>query len=850
MNNYPHSLLTQVAKPGRYTGGEVNSVKKDLLKVSMKVALAFPDTYEIAISNLGMQILYSILNDKPHIAAERVYAPWDDMEALLREKKLPLCSLESHLPLSEFDMIGFSLQHELGYTNLLNMLDLGRIPLFSTERENSAPLIIAGGPSAFNPEPLAHIVDVFFLGDGEEGILEICDAFIEWEKSGKEREGLLEALSKIEGVYIPAFFDVEFSTEGEIIEIVPKQKRYKSAKRRILKSLEEAPYPTRFIVPNIRPVHERIPIEVARGCSRFCHFCQAGYVYLPVRERTPEFIDSMGERALKETGFNEVALLSLSTGDYSCIDGLLPGLTARYKANNIDLSFPSLRIDTITPTIMEEMKKMRAKSFTIAPEAGSQRLRDLINKGITEEAILDTVVEMSKAGSQALKLYFMIGLPTETEEDLDEIMRLSRLILKKGRAAGKLKGITVNLSTFVPKAHTPFQWARQLSLEEVVEKHNYLKKNLKERAISLKWQAPFMSLLEGVFSRGDRRLGDLLVDAFKRGCRFDGWGDKINKTAWEEAFKEANIDVNSLLGEKSPEGVLPWECIDTGVDKAFLLKELERSGLGQPTEDCRYEACSVCGVCDHKEIKIRTFGGHPISHRQARRSPETPLRTRLRVHYSKQGLAALLGHIDSMQGILAMMRRASIPLAYSEGFHPHPKVSFSSPVPLGTESLSEFFDAEVKGVLSPEEFLEAIKLRLPSGIEIIGVKQVTKDFPSITSSVEEETYRVTLPDVVLSGNLLREMIEKFHTESTWPATKTTKKGPREIDLKELVNHLSLASDRVIEIKLSAVEGKSMKAKDAVSYIFHLTNETKESLAVLKTETLFKQVAKQRKRTNL
>ena len=447
-------------------GDEINSIKKNLDEVNVKIALAFPDLYEIGISNLGLQILYKVLNDREDIAAERVYAPWEDMEKLLREKDLPLYSLESFIPLVDFDIVGFSLQHELVYTNLLNMLELGKIPLLSSQREDSHPLIIAGGPTAFNPEPVADFVDAFLIGDGEDGVIEICDIYEEWKKGDGKRKDLLKSLASIEGVYVPSLFSFQFYDNGKIKEIISDENPEEKVKRRLLTELDSAPYPTKFIVPNIQPVHHRIPLEVARGCSRFCRFCQAGYIYLPVRERSPQKIRDAGAKALKETGIDEVALLSLSTGDYSCLEMLLPHLVEEYNQSRTKISFPSLRVDTMTPAIMAEMKKAKLKSFTIAPEAGSQRLRDMVNKCVSEDQILETTREIAKAGCQSIKLYFMIGLPTETKEDLDEIITLSRAILKVGKKEGRISKITINLSTFVPKAHTPFQWVRQNSLEE------------------------------------------------------------------------------------------------------------------------------------------------------------------------------------------------------------------------------------------------------------------------------------------------------------------------------------------------------------------------------------------------
>ncbi|MDH3975461.1 MAG: TIGR03960 family B12-binding radical SAM protein [Deltaproteobacteria bacterium] len=832
-------ILPLVSKPGRYAGEEVNSIKKDLDKVSLKVALAFPDLYEIGISNLGLQILYHVLNSLDHIAAERVYAPWDDMEKLLRENELPLTSLESALPLSTFNIIGFSLQHELCYTNLLNILDLGGISLRSSERNKEDPLIIAGGPSAFNPEPLSEFVDAFLIGDGEEGVKDICKAYLKWKEAGKTRKELLESLSQIKGVYVPSLFQVSYNESGPIKKITPLKEGYKRVERRVLIDIEEAPYPTGFIIPNVKPVHDRVPLEVARGCSRFCHFCQAGYIYLPVRERSPEKIRSMGEKALAETGNDEAALLSLSTGDYSCLETLLPDLAKRYSEKNVNLSFPSLRVDTITPAIMNEMKKMRAKSFTIAPEAGSQRMRDLINKGVTEEQVLQTARKMSGAGCQSVKLYYMIGLPTETLDDLNEILRLSREVLKEGRKAGSMRKVTVNLSTFVPKSHTPFQWVRQNSTDEIMEKLDYMKKNLKDKNISLKWNDPFMTLLEGIFSRGDRRTGKTIMKAFEKGCRFDSWGDRLRPENWKEAIKESGIEVSNYLESKALDDILPWDLIDPGVTKKFLIDELNRSYEGELTEDCRYGRCSVCGVCDHKILKIRTFKEATLPAQPVKKSStSSPLKTKFRVRYTKRGPARFMGHTDMIQVLIRTLRRAGIPILYSEGFRPSPKISFGSPIPFATESLAEYFDIEVAGNMTAGYFLDKIAAHAPGYCKMMDAFVIYSGEKSITNATESEVYVITPGEKGSSLQKIREAIHNFESADKWPFIKKTKKGEKEIDLKKEVRGIHIDKEGKVEIEVIATGGRKVKAEDALANLLALTDNEKIELEIIKTDTRF------------
>jgi len=838
LNNELNRLLPFVSKPGRYTGGEINSIKKDPESVRLKFALAFPDLYEIGASNLGLQILYHILNEVSYIAAERVYAPWGDMEALLRERGLPLGTLESATPLDRFDIVGFSLQHELTYTNVLNMLDLGGIPLLASERGKEHPLIIAGGPSAFNPEPMSEFIDAFLIGDGEEAVTGICDAWLEWKGRGAGRSELLETLSGIGGLYVPSLFSCEFSADGTINRISPLKPGYERTVRRVLTDLDKAPYPTKFILPNVRPVHDRIPIEVARGCSRFCRFCQAGYTYLPVRERSPERIREIGEESLSKTGHEEVALLSLSTGDYSSLENLLAELNSRYKRRNASLSFPSLRVDTITPPIMNEMKKSRSGSFTIAPEAGSQRLRNFINKDVTESRILETVREISAAGCRSIKLYFMIGLPSETEEDLEEIVRLSRSILKEGRRAGGVKKITVSISNFIPKPHTPFQWERQDSYEETREKLSYLKKRVKDRNISLKWQDPEMSILEGVFSRGDRKTGRAILEAFKRGSRFEGWSEMMDFSLWKESFISTGIEIPDCLRRRTEGEILPWDLIDTGVSKDFLLGELDRSFHMEPTEDCRRHRCSVCGVCDHKIIKVITFYGEEIKTPDIKKIPETDIRTRLRVRYSKEGEARFLGHIDTMIAIIRMLRRSGLPLVYSKGFHPSPKMSLSPPIPLGTESLSEYFDLDLIGFNPADKFLNNVRASSPAGINITEASIIAPNEKALSEEIIEEKYMVTLPYKMIKDMDVNLSIEKFNNAEEWIISKKTKRGERSINLKDEITVLCVDASGNIEIDLSAEGGRNIRAEDALAHILGLPENLKKSLHVLKTESLF------------
>ncbi len=530
-------ILPLVEQPARYTGGERGTVVKDPAQVRLRFALAFPEVYEIAQSHLGLQILYNLLNGRSDIQAERAYAPWVDMEALLRQHGLPLASLDTCSPLSAFDIVGFSLQYELTYTNILMMLDLGGIPLLSRERNATHPLVIAGGPCAFHPEPIADFIDAFLLGDGEEAIFDICDAYLAWDK--KDRLDLLRALSRIPGVYVPAFFSLEHVEDGTLREIRSLDLDQEVVHKRVVRDLNSIPALRSQVVPNVNIVHDRIAVEVMRGCVRGCRFCQAGYIYRPLRERDPRALQQQIEKLVEQSGYEEVSLLSLSTGDYSCVNPLLREVMNRFAGLKVSVSLPSTRVDALSPHILEEIRRVRKTGFTLAPEAGSQRLRDVIQKEYKEEELIEAAGMLFGLGWKSVKLYFMLGLPSETEEDLLGIVDLCR----KVSAAGKhRRQVTASVSTFVPKPHTPFQWAAQLSLEETEARQQLLRTTLRRYGIQFKWHDARLSFLEGVFARGDRRLAAPLLTAYHLGCRFDGWTDKFRLDLWQQAFATHGID--------------------------------------------------------------------------------------------------------------------------------------------------------------------------------------------------------------------------------------------------------------------------------------------------------------------
>lgn len=601
MNKKAEKLLSMVQKPGRYTGGELNSVIKNPEDVDIRFAFCFPDTYEIGMSHLGMKILYSLLNKREDTWCERVFAPWVDMEELMRKNDVPLFALESSDEIKDFDVIGFTLQYELCYTNVLNMLDLAGVPARSADRKSLTPLVIGGGPCVCNAEPIADFFDLTLPGEGEEVLNELMDLFKEYKKKGASKEEFLKAAAKIEGVYVPSFYEFSYNDDNTIKSVTPSNGAPERVKKRIISDLNTVFYPESFVVPFIDIVHDRAVEEIFRGCIRGCRFCQAGFLYRPIREKSSDTVNKQCRSLCDTTGYDEISLSSLSTSDYTQLQSLLEGIFSWSEDDKVSVSLPSLRVDNFSDELMEKLQKVRKSGLTFAPEAGTQRLRDAINKNVTEREVIETSRKAFSGGWTNVKLYFMMGLPTETNEDVVGIADLAQKVVDEfyknpNKHKGKGVNVSISVSCFVPKPFTPFQWEAQDTMEQLKAKQHLLLESVKSRKISVSYHDARTSFLEGVFARGDRRLCDVMEKAWRKGCRFDSWDECFSFEKWIEAFEECGVDPYFYTSRKrSYDEILPWDHMDYGISNKFFQKEAEKAYQSVTTPHCR-EKCNACGA--------------------------------------------------------------------------------------------------------------------------------------------------------------------------------------------------------------------------------------------------------------
>lgn len=844
-------LLPLVSRPSRYLGGEIGSVRKDLETVALRFALAFPDTYEIGMSHLGFRIIYGILNRREDVAAERFFVPWPDMEARMAEQGIPLCSQESRTPLNHFHVIGFSIPYEMGYSNVLHMLRMGGVPLLARNRLDSFPLVIGGGTCAVNPEPLAPFLDAFVLGDGEEVVEELLELLLEARYSGWPKDRILEGLARIEGVYVPSFFDIQYAQDGSVISILSRLPGHERVTRRVVSSLDQAPVWGDTLVPYNQIVHDRATVEIARGCTRGCRFCQAGFTYRPVRERSVKRVLDLAQRTLDCTGYDELSLLSLSSGDHSAISRLVSELSARYAPERVALSFPSLRVGSLSDQILGMIREVRKTGITLAPEAGTERLRRVINKDVTEEEVLETARRVFSQGWLSLKLYFMVGLPTESQEDLQGIVELCCRILRQCAGSRGRPRLAVSLSTFVPKPHTPFQWVEQISRAETERRLAWLRKELRKKGIQVKWQEPRLSLLEGAFSRGDRRLAEVLLAAHGLGCRLDGWSEHLRFDLWERAFQEAGMDLESYATRRLPlDTSLPWDHLDVGVSREFLLQEYRKAMAEEQTPDCRAGQCLGCGVCDGDRIAPALasdgegdcpFPGMRAFHGVYHRAKGRDVRRRFRIRYAKRGQARFLGHLELGSALIRALRRARIPLRFSEGHHPMPKVDLGPGLPLGVESLAEFMDLESFGFLETEEILGGLRRELPDGLEPLICEEVPTDAPSVFRQRMRVWYRAEIPPGMdPSGEKLARRVETFLGSKKWLVRRKSKDDTRlrEVDVRPLVEGISLEGEDAITIQVVVAPEGGMRLLELLAAITGLEEETVRRLRICKTDVEF------------
>ncbi len=794
------TILPLVSKPSRYLGNEFHAIRKEPSSVAVQWLLVMPEVYEIGMSHWGLKILYDILNRRSDTLAERAYCPWIDMEAEMRLREIPFFSLETHRPARDFDLIGFTLQYEMTCTNILTCLDLARIPLWSRERGEDDPLIIGGGPCVSNPEPLAEFFDLFLLGDGEEAVHKITEMV--GRTRGLPRLERLKNFAAMDGIYVPGLYRSRYDDDGRFLGTFPTCEEAPARPRRtFVRDLEATPYPTQPLVPLQEVIQDRLSVEVLRGCTQGCRFCQAGYTYRPLRERSPHRLLEITELGLKSTGWDSVSLVSLSTADYTQLDPLVDALNRRFANEKVSISLPSLRADRFGIEIAERVREVKRSGFTFAPEAGSERLRYAVNKQIRDDELFNAARIAYEQGWRLIKLYMMIGLPTETRQDVEEIASFTKRIREIGREAGPSCKVNLSIGAFVPKSHTPFQWDRFEDLSLLRQKLSFLRERISNRWTRVKWNDLETSQIEAVFSRGDRRLARVVHRAWESGSRFDGWAEHFSYDRWIQALADCGLSVGLFTRPMDFDEPLPWDHIDLGITKKFLIRERKKTNDLHTTPDCRYGDCAACGIpgmpndtmrAPELDREAREKMLHRASEGAARRSGAGIVWT-VRIRYAKEGAARFLSHLEATKVIDHAFRIVGLPVAHSQGHSPHPKYHFGPPLPVGVASRVELFDVEIETPWR-HDLAEELNRVLPVGLEIVQVLRLPSAAGRRRKSLSAEAglarYEVDLHRLE-HGRLIQieEVMAQFRESQEWVVSKGRRSDPdpsretRKVDLK-------------------------------------------------------------------